>query len=176
MKYVFVVCLIVSVVGSINDAFAAETTNCTSIENARERLACFDSVYPSSDAMVPLPKIQSEVIGERPMPTENAATGGTEPGIAPEVEKPSARERKTTSKGLLDWIEEVEIESKVAAVRRREAQKMVFRLENGEIWMQSTPRDVDIKVGDDVTIKNGKLGGYIMRTSSGASTRVQRLE
>ena len=52
----------------------------------------------------------------------------------------------------------------------------VFKLENGQIWMQSSPRDLPFKEGDRVTIKSGTIGGYILRSESGTSTRVQRIE
>ena len=53
---------------------------------------------------------------------------------------------------------------------------MLFRLENGQIWMQIAPRDVPIRTLDRVTIKRGLAGGYLMRNEAGSSTRVSRIE
>jgi hypothetical protein len=53
---------------------------------------------------------------------------------------------------------------------------MVFRLENGQIWMQSSPRNLPFAVGNKVAIKSGRIGGYIMRSESGTSTRVKIIE
>ena len=66
--------------------------------------------------------------------------------------------------------------SQIAAVRSGGQQRMVFRLANDQIWMQSSPRDLPFSVGDNVNIKNARMGGYIMRSESGTSTRVQRIE
>ncbi len=76
---------------------------------------------------------------------------------------------------MLDWQEPTNFTTTIAALRRGDQQRMVFRLENGEIWMQNSPRDLPFKVGDEVTIKSGRLGGHIMRSSRGTSTRIRRV-
>ena len=78
--------------------------------------------------------------------------------------------------GLLDYKEDVDITTTIAAIRSRDQQKMVFRLANDQIWMQSSPRNLPFNVGDEVTIKSGTIGGYIMRNKGGTSTRVERIK
>ena len=65
--------------------------------------------------------------------------------------------------------------ARLQAIRRGEKQKMVFLLENGEIWLQSAPRDVAFYQQDKVTITRGVLGGHFMRNAAGVSTRVVRI-
>ena len=79
------------------------------------------------------------------------------------------------SRGGLFNDPKVDLTTTIVAVRRGEKQKMVFQLENEQIWMQSTPRPLPFEEGDTVSIKNATLGGYFMRSTKGTSTRVQRI-
>ncbi len=69
----------------------------------------------------------------------------------------------------------IELTTTITSIRRGDQQKMVFLLENDEVWMQATPRRMPFREGDTVTIKNASVGGYFMRTENGASTRVSRI-
>ena len=77
---------------------------------------------------------------------------------------------------LFDWKSQPAVESEIAAIRAGSKQRMVFRLANGQMWMQSTPRALPFKAGDKVTIKSGRIGGHIMRSASGTSSRVTLIE
>ena len=68
------------------------------------------------------------------------------------------------------------VNAKIKAILNGDQQKMVFLLDNGQIWLQSSPRNLPFHKGDDVTIKSGTMGGYILRTISGTSTRVRRIK
>ncbi len=73
-------------------------------------------------------------------------------------------------------MDEVDLlESKIVAVRRQARQNTFYRLANGQVWMQTEPREVTIDEGDHVTIRRGMLGGYMLRNRDGASTRVGRI-
>ena len=52
---------------------------------------------------------------------------------------------------------------------------VIFLLDNGQIWIQDVFRYMAVDEGDAVTIKRARMGGYIMTTERGASTRVQRI-
>lgn len=80
------------------------------------------------------------------------------------------------SSGIFDADENVDFAATIAALRRGDQQRMVFRLDNGQIWMQNAPRDLPFSEGDRVTVKSARLGGYIMRSAGGTSTRVRRIE
>jgi hypothetical protein len=70
----------------------------------------------------------------------------------------------------------VNLTTAIEAIRRGDKQKMVFRLENDQIWIQTSPRPLPFREGDTVTIKNGFFGGYFMRNERGTSTRVSRIK
>ncbi len=68
-----------------------------------------------------------------------------------------------------------QLASTVVAIRKQARQNTAYRLANGQVWMQTTPREVTIDEGDQVTIRRGLLGGYVLRNRDGASTRVGRI-
>lgn len=154
---------------------AQATQDCTQIENARERLACFDQQFPRTERPTSLPQIRSE-------PIKAPTTLGTRPPASPEF---SAVESTRTQplpapqpqrNSVLSWDTQLDFETQLVAIRRGDQQRMVFRLANGQIWMQNSPRDQPFQSGDTVTVKSARLGGYIMRNDRGTSARVRRIE
>lgn len=155
---------------------AATSTNCSAIENARERLACFDQQYPqtSGDGSPTLPKITSE-------PVKAPSNLGNLPAD-PEFSSVQSRRQKAYPKpverggALFNWGSKIELDTSIVALRRGDQQRMVFRLANGQVWMQTNPRDLPFKQGDSISIKSGKMGGYTLANDNGTVTRVRRLE
>lgn len=164
-------------IAPVSQSYAEANLDCTQIENARERLACFDQQFPRSEGEAPLPQIRSE-------PIQAPTTLGSRPPATPEFSAvESTREQATPlpvpqpqRRSVLSWDSQVEFETQLVAIRRGDQQRMVFRLANGQIWMQNSPRDQPFKSGDTVTVKSARLGGYIMRSASGTSARVRRIE
>lgn len=161
---------------------AQSAAECAQIENARDRLTCFDRIYPRDDSAPSLPKVTTEVI---PVPGAETPVEQTVESV-PEAGQPTAGsstqqrlpavEPGSLSKGgLLGLDPRVELTTTITSIRSGDQQKMVFLLENDEVWMQATPRRMPFREGDTVTIKNALLGGYFMRTASGTSTRVSRI-
>ena len=159
-------------------AFA--NTNCAQIENARERLACYDSQFPPEQG-ANIPRITSEPIrapstlGNTPNPTSQPVIASNSSSTQPRP-APVPSEQGGGGAGLFGWTDKVDFETEIIALRRGDQQRMVFRLANGQIWMQNSSRDLPFSVGDRVSIKNGRVGGYVMRSDSGTSTRVRRIE
>ncbi|MEQ8689516.1 MAG: hypothetical protein RIC89_01585 [Pseudomonadales bacterium] len=188
MKYLSVLLIAVVTMPLLAQQAAAEQGEplCAEIGNARERLACYDRAYGSDT--VPQPKIRTEVIAPRTLgqapsarppaaeaevPAINAAV---DEATAPTARKGTAAPPGQRSRGMFDRDEKVEFTAKVKALRAKDEQRMVFLLDNEQIWMQTAPRFVPIKEGDTVTIKSGTIGGFIMRSENDASTRVQRIQ
>ncbi|NKB99043.1 MAG: hypothetical protein GKR90_11210 [Pseudomonadales bacterium] len=156
-------------------SYAETEVACAAIENARERLACFDQQFPRVEGQAPLPKISSQPIqapaslGQVPADPEFSSVQSSR-----QNSYPAPTERRGGN--LLDWGPNLDLETQLVAVRRGDQQRMVFRLANGQVWMQNSPRELPFRTGQDVRIKSGKLGGYIMRNTTGTSTRVRRIE
>ena len=189
MKYLSVLLIAVVTMPLLAQQSAAAEQGeplCAEIENARERLACYDRAYGSDT--VPQPKIRTEVIaprtlGQAPNARPPAADAGgaaadavVDDATAPTARKGTAAPPGQRSRGMFDRDEKVEFTAKVKALRAKDEQRMVFLLDNEQIWMQTAPRFVPIKEGDTVTIKSGTIGGFIMRSENDASTRVQRIQ
>ena len=177
---------------SVNAAHAQSTPDCSEIRDAEERLRCFDKQYPAAE------RIESEPIKSKV--AEPAAPEPVAPPVAKRKESIEAEAQNAKSSQQAPSTQQLEdddddadsfgrklggffskptagdLQSRVKTVRRRDRQKMVFLLENDQIWIQISPRDVPINVGDIVTIKNTRFGGYMLRTEGGTSTRVSRID
>jgi hypothetical protein len=186
MKYVLLFLLSIGllvlgqeVLGQETQTEEASEKNCALIENARERLTCYDRTFPIG-IRAPLPQISSEVIAApqaRDSQTSSAVPQVQAPTTA--VDDTPATASPTdewNSSGMFSSDDYVEFTATVNAVRDKGQQRMVFLLDNGQIWMQSSPRSVPIRQGDSVTVKSGKIGGYIMRSENKVSTRVHRIK
>jgi len=71
--------------------------------------------------------------------------------------------------------ESIKITATIKEVIDKDRKKMVFLLDNDQIWLQTSPRNLPIRQNDKVTIKSGFIGGYILRNGKGTSTRVERI-
>ncbi len=153
------------------NSYADQTSSCSQIADRKERLECFDREFPSEAS------VQSDNVSPK-APRSTAGAKAVAPIEDARIKEASAHtpKRKMSLGGLLDWKTQPEVETEITAIRSGSKQRMVFRLANGQIWMQSTPRALPFKAGDKVTIKSGRVGGYIMRSASGTSSRVTLIE
>jgi hypothetical protein len=70
-----------------------------------------------------------------------------------------------------------QLTARVAALRERPHAGFVVTLDNGQIWAQNEMEAHQaVRVGDVVTIKPAKLGGFWLVGPSGWSTRVRRMQ
>ena len=165
--------ILVSALATNSIAWAEQTSKCSQIENKNERLLCFDREFP--DITQPKRPREAKAKASELISNESeAATAATSTLV--ESEAPSKNKSRFSFSGLLDWKEPFNFETEIAAIRSGGKQRMVFRLDNGQIWMQTSPRELPFSVGNKVAIKSGKMGGFIMRSESGTSTRVRRIE
>jgi hypothetical protein len=190
--------------------------NCTQVEDARERLACFDQQFPREpkaesvtsplqstrteatsidDTVAPAATVEATTVEATTVESTTVQATTIQPTIIkPETTQPPSTPQKTqtpetsevtqnddvpftTSKGgFFDRPKQITVESTVVAIKDERQKKMVFRLENGQIWLQNSPRSLPIKSGEKVTIKSALVGGYILRSENGTSTRVRRIK
>ena len=176
--FVFIVSFITLAAG------AAAPTECADIEDADARLACFDELYPgtkATDAQVTddAPPIEDVPIAGPRASTDTAASA-PEPLETVDLEDRAVPAPEPDAKPKRKWFsgfsgEKVEFTSTIKVVRRGDKQKMVFLLDNDEIWMQATPRPLPFDEGQTVTIRSAMMGGYFMSNEKGTRTRVQRI-
>ena len=164
MKRLFFLILVTPLIGG--GISAEEKLLCPEIPDKQERLECFDREFPTKEKAI------REQAGETSV-TPDAKKSKDVEKVRREVEPRLAKTGKErNTRGLFDWSEGEEFKTEIAAIRAGSNQRMVFRLTNGQIWMQSSPRSLPFKEGDSVVIKTGIIGGYIMRSTTGISSRV----
>ena len=172
--------------GAVSGVSSAEEIRCSQIENARERLQCFDRQFPRD---VGAPTVQKDPYNERDRSQARQATldvpqedisdvGPPAPdAVASRDAAPSADDGFgfPTDDGFFSKRDRREVASRIKEVRSRDGQKMMFLLDNDQLWMQTSPRTLPIREGDQVTIKSGRIGGFLLATENGTTTRVERV-
>jgi hypothetical protein len=159
--------------------------NAPSLSEPTTDLPCFDKLFPSkTDKM-----IESETVQKK---QPSADTRNVTDRSTREVTKTTQDELTRPDESKIDVEDERnslglslskifnrdpggDFQSRITELKAGNSQKMVFLLENSQIWLQDSPRTLPFRVGDTVKIKKGLLGGYTMRSKSGTSTRVQRI-
>ena len=96
-----------------------------------------------------------------------------EPEAPPEAD--FGREQIERAKPIVERDEIAEINASVTDIKRRARNEMIVYLSNGQVWAQVSPRYLTIRNGDGVVVRRGRMGGYILTTERGGSTRVKRL-
>ncbi|MDA1073935.1 MAG: hypothetical protein O3A63_04125 [Proteobacteria bacterium] len=146
--------------------------DCSNIEDPNERLACFDQKFPT-------PATEAEA--EQQIRADETRPTATEDVLAPASVGSSSSAAEAQSKSPFkrpSMFEDVKVDlsSTIKAIRAGDKQKMIFLLGNDQIWIQSKPRELPFSVGDEVTIRNGFIGGYFLRSANKVSTRVARIQ
>lgn len=135
----------------------ASENECTGIKEADEKSQCFDGE------------------SKKKMPPNRSGTPTSNEAISAE----SPKEEKyigNRAKSLFDWKGTEPFISKIKKIRSREKQRMVFLLNNDQIWIQIEPRFQPFKEGEQVYIQANFTGGFNMRSESGAFTEIRRIQ
>ena len=132
---------------------------CAREQAATARLACFDRQMATRPAVMP----------ERPTPPAAAASrdlGLTARQIStlhPERAKPAE-------------VAPASIEAKVVRVIARRPLISAFELDNGQVWEQNESlNNLRIRPQDTLSIREGMMGGFIMKAPDGQTLRVHRI-
>lgn len=69
------------------------------------------------------------------------------------------------------------IQASVVSIKYLIRNQRQFTLDNGQIWYETDKgQSVNVKVGNQITIKDAALSSYLLITPGGASIRVKRLK
>ena len=139
--------------GAPSFAFAAGSGHpCASVADPEARLACYDKAFPPPAEVheaAARKGVDDFGLGEGPAALHN-------PGQAPEVADP-------------DSIAARVVQVDYGGGRRR------IVLENGQVWMLAESASAGpLRQGDDVRIRKGLMGGFLLTTPAGISLRVRR--
>ena len=174
MKYLSSISLVALLV--LPHAVTAEQVrvSCSDIADATERLACFDRTFPG-DSNTATQRAKVDPIQTRSVVPEAAVIAPADP-VAPAANTGAGQPVAETSRGMFSKKPKVKISSRLKSVRDMDKQKMIFLLENDQIWMQDSPRSLPFSKGQEVSIKSGTIGGYLLSNEEGVSTRVRRIK
>lgn len=168
---------LIAFVCSYASAEQVEQQPCSKLPTAAERIVCYDRQFPpdqapaTSDGAVE----PSASIADIPVqPVESVAASATATGAS--STPPSTDQDKTWLRGVFDKPATVSESSRIKEMHRRDTQNMAFLLENDQVWLQDSPRNLPFHIGDTVTIENGTFGGYFLTSDNGTKTRVRRIK
>lgn len=129
---------------------------CVSQKEDSRRLACYDREIAGLDK-------QAEV-SAAPQPAAAGVAAGEGFGLPREALKEVDRRKAE------------QVQGKIASIVSRPRGERVVTLDNSQVWVQkSLDLSIRLKVGDEVTIKRGALGSYLL-FASGRSTTVMRVQ
>lgn len=131
--------------------------SCRSIVSDGERLACYDALAsdkpPASDAAAPTTISAESLFGRDAAQTSAVLQQQT--GITPP---------ETLDTGI-------------RSVETRASGKLLITIANGQRWEQIDGRPPDLAAGDQVRIRKGAFGSYLLyKQAGGRSIRVRRID
>lgn len=162
------------------ESIASALEKCSNVENTLKRLVCYDQLSQQAkgyeDSQLP--------VANRPTqsnPYSAPAIAGQTPTTLPPaaVQQRSARTAEDDF-GLppLQVVEREQLDSLVATVTKKDKTlrgKIIVTLDNGHVWTQSDTESFLLKVGDQVRIEKGLMGGHFLNVvSSKKRIRVKR--
>ncbi len=134
--------------------------HCTTIQSATERLACYDAVYD-----VNIPPAATTVIA--PVTTKAATPPAR---IVPDETSFGKKIPRAQQEGE-------SISSVIAELDRDGYNKLIFTLDNGQVWRQTENKRFRVTAGQTAEIRHGSLGSYKLYIKGESRwTRVRRAQ
>ena len=132
---------------------------CATVSADAERLKCYDEVAKAMRSSPPAAVAAAPAAAPAtPAPAAVARDFGLPP-VKPEV------------------VAEVKsVQATVTATHHRPNGALVIELDNGQRWQQLGSADMELKVGDSVTISRAMLGSFWLAPPSGRGSKVSRLQ
>ena len=130
----------------------------------RERLVCFDRVFPVGTQVSELPAARAAAPAAAVAPAA-AASAATVPAPAPAATSSFADESlKARDKPEKDRAAEVNnMTAQISALKETRANVWRISLDNGQIWQQQDMNNGFLpKAGGTIRIERGMMGGYSM--------------
>ena len=161
----------------INTGHAAESEDelaaCRAIEADAERVACYDAIAHGQVE-------EQENKGLAVVPAAAAIEVATSPAVTPSPDEDFGK--NTTDDDLTRDAEEPEndddddqLTATVTSVREYKRDRVVFTLDNGQEWRQSSASTLRLDVGDEIVIRKGAFGSFNMaKQGSSRPMKVRR--
>lgn len=156
---------------------AGPADECAAIESAQERLACFDAAFGTEVGAPPEPAPPSAPVtgAQAAEPASMAApASGTTPSATPGASSDDAGFGLDKS---MDELEGESLSSNIVSVGKDGFDKLLFELENGQLWRQTEYKYFPVQAGQVAVISHGAMGSYkLYIDGENRWTRVRRVE
>jgi hypothetical protein len=131
---------------ALNNPLADGLRRCAGEADQAKRLACFDTLAAT------LPKVEADQFG-----------------LTADI----ARKRNPAGERQ---VAEAVLPGKIVALREAAEGKLVFTLDNQQVWVQTEVNSrIQFAVGDVVHIEHGAMGSLWLAAEKGRKTRVKRI-
>lgn len=139
---------------------------CVSEKADARRLSCYDREIARLEQ-------QTQVAASAPPAAAVPVPAAAAPAPVPEEEFGL---RAPVASDEADRRKAGQLQGKITSISSRPLGELVLTLDNNQVWAQKTAEPLmRLKVGDDVTIKRGAFGSFLL-VSSGRSARVTRVQ
>jgi hypothetical protein len=136
---------------------------CRALTSASSRLACFDRESAALSA------------ASSPLVSTTPAAPASAPG-APQHAELSDTAGATRNTAGTRAADQPNIEAHIIGLSQAAGGRLIFELDNGQVWRQSEPEeDMLAKIGDAATISHGLLGSYWLELRSHRGCKVKRV-
>jgi len=156
-------CMAVVAVSAAAHAAEAASHPCADVRDDKARLACYDHAFGK--------------------PTEPAVSTAPAATAAPAAAAPDAHfgfkemEVRRQSEQSGEPAAPTSVSAAIKSIARLHDGKFVVTLDNAQVWAQSEiSSKAIVDVGDQVTVRRGLLGSYLLVTKAGVGTRVKRVK
>ena len=145
---------------------------CRSIADEAQRLACYDGAVgrlqeaQNSGNIVAVDRGQAQEM-------DREAFGFSLPSLS-RIFGGGGRDSASSTAPRFEPVDEIQME--IASVTRRRNMPSVFRMTNGQIWVQIDDENArNAREGGNVTVRRASLGSYLMSVDAGGpAIRVRR--
>jgi len=144
---------------------------CAAVKDSAARLECYDAEFGEpSEAVAPRAGAPAAAVASAPT-TSSADTGlkaRDEFGLSESDRRALDPEKSAKPQNMTDAV---------ASIGRRPTGEMIFTLRNGQVWTQIEAETRSrVKAGDEVTIRKGSLGSFLLLGPDRIAVRVRRVK
>jgi hypothetical protein len=152
-------------------------TQCSSISNTAERLACYDRLAGRASAKVPPSSPAAAAPASAPVSATPAAAAPVPAGASTANDFGLSKVQKERADGATSGspAEIKSITVRVTGFRKGPSGRPRVLLDNGQTWEYEEDGDYLLAVGDSVTIRRASLGSFLLVTPSKLVHRVRRI-
>jgi hypothetical protein len=152
-------------------------TQCSSISNTAERLACYDKLAGRASAKAPPSSPAAAAPAAAPVSAAPAAATPVPAGVSTANDFGLSKVQKERADGAASGspAEIKSITARVTEFRKGPSGRPRVLFDNGQTWEYEEDGDYLLAVGDSVTIRRASLGSFLLVTPSKLVHRVRRI-